>query len=68
MKRDDTRELLQFYRDNNLEDPRGSSENNEDDFVNIPNVIMKIDYKINNNITNKAYIVNGAILHDILMW
>ena len=29
---------------------------------------MKIDYKINNNITIKAYIVNGAILHDILMW
>ena len=45
-----------------------SSENNEDDYVNIQNVIMKIDYKINNNITNKAYIVNGVILHDILMW
>ena len=29
---------------------------------------MKIDYKINNNITNKAYIVNGAILHDVLIW
>ena len=29
---------------------------------------MKIDYKINNNITNKAYLVNGAILHDVLIW
>ena len=37
-------------------------------FGNIPGVIMKIDYKINNNITNKAFIVNSAILHDILMW
>ena len=67
LTRVDTKELLQFYKDKNLYDPSGSSENNEDDYVNIPNVIMKIDYKINNNITNKAYIVNGAILHDILL-
>ena len=29
---------------------------------------MKIDYSVNNNITNKAFIVNSNILHDILMW
>lgn len=68
MKRKDTQELFQFYRDTNPGVAISAPENNEDDFSNIPNVIMKIDYKINNNITNKAYIVNGAILHDILMW
>ena len=67
LKRVDTQELLQFYR-NNLGEPHGSSESIEEDFSNIPNVIMKIDYKINNNITNKAYIVNSIILHDILMY
>ena len=68
MKRKDTQELFQFYRDTNPDCSFAQSRINEDDFVNIPNVIMRIDYKINNNITNKAYIVNGAILHDILMW
>ena len=68
MKRKDTQELFQFYRDTTPDCAFAQSRINEDDFVNIPNVIMKIDYKINNNITNKAYIVNGAILHDILMW
>ena len=64
LKREDTRELLQFCRDK-LHEPNGSCENNEDDFVDIPGVIMKID-KFYNNL--KAYIVNGAILHDILIW
>lgn len=68
IKRKDTEELLQFCRNKKSFGIFASSENNEDDYVNIPNVIMKIDYKINNNITNKAYIVNGAILHDILMY
>ena len=68
IKRKDTEELLQFCRNKKSFGIFASSENNEDDFVNIPNVIMKIDYKINNNITNKSYIVNGVILHDILMW
>ena len=68
MKRKDTQELFQFYRDITSDCAFAPSRINEDDFSNIPNVIMKIDYKINNNITNKAYIVNGAILHDILMW
>lgn len=67
LKRVDTRELLQFCRDKS-DDPFGSSKNNEDEFSNIPEVIMKIDYKINDNITNKLYLVNGAILHDILIW
>lgn len=67
IKRDDTRELLQFCRDKTcaLYD---AHENFEDDFVNIPNVIMKIDKFYNNNTNIKAYIVNGAILHDILIW
>lgn len=64
LKREDTRELLQFCRDK-LHEPNGSCENNDDDFVDIPGVIMKID-KFYNNL--KAYIVNGAILHDILIW
>ena len=66
--RKDTQELLQFYRNTNYDGCSHSSENNEDNFSDIQGVIMKIDYKINNNITNKAYIVNGAILHDILIY
>ena len=66
--RKDTQELLQFYRNTNSDGCFHSSENNEDNFSDIQGVIMKIDYKINNNITNKAYIVNGAILHDILIY
>lgn len=64
LKREDTRELLQFCRDK-TRDPNGSCENNEDDFVDIPGVIIKID-KFYNNL--KAYLVNGIILHDILFW
>lgn len=68
MKRKDTQELLQFYRDTTPGMAIAMSKINEDNFIDILGVIMRIDYKINNNITNKAYIVNGAILHDILMW
>lgn len=68
MKRKDTQELLQYYRDINLDCAFAHPENNEDDFTDITGVIMKIDYKINDNITNKAYLVNGAILHDVLIW
>ena len=68
MKRKDTQELFQFYRDTNPGMAIAMSKINEDNFIDIPGVIIRIDYKINNNITNKAYIVNGAILHDILMW
>lgn len=64
LKRDDTRELLQFCRDK-THASRDACENNEDDFINIPDVIIKID-KFYNNL--KAYLVNGAILHDILIW
>lgn len=64
LKREDTCELLQFCREKSHE-PNGSCENNEDDFVNIPGVIIKID-KFYNNL--KAYLVNGIILHDILFW
>ena len=67
LRRKDTQELLQFYRNEKIREIP-ASKNNEDEFSNIPGVIMKIDYKINNNITNKAYLVNGAILHDILIW
>lgn len=67
LKREDTRELLQFYRNEKIRN-FDAPENNEDEFSDITGVIMKIDYKINNNITNKAYLVNGAILHDILIW
>ena len=66
-RRKDTQELLQYCRDNS---PCANSRtgNFVDDFNNfgdIPGVIMKIDYSINNI---KAFIVNSAILHDILMW
>ena len=64
LKRDDTRELLQFCRDK-THVSCDACENNEDDFIDIPEVIIKID-KFYNNL--KAYLVNGAILHDILMW
>lgn len=66
--RKDTQELLDFNRNANSDEYFHSSKNNEDEFTDIPEVIMRIDYKINNNITNKLYIVNGAILHDILIW
>lgn len=68
MKRKDTQELLQYYRDINLDCAFAHPGNSEDDFTDITGVIMKIDYKINDNITNKAYLVNGAILHDVLIW
>lgn len=67
LRRKDTQELLQFYRNEKIREIP-APENNEDEFSDITGVIMKIDYKINNNITNKAYLVNGAILHDILIW
>ena len=67
LRRKDTQELLQFYRNEKIREIPASG-NNEDEFSDITGVIMKIDYKINNNITNKAYIVNGAILHDVLIW
>lgn len=68
MKRKDTQELLQYYRDINLDCAFAHPGNSESDFTDITGVIMKIDYKINDNITNKAYLVNGAILHDVLIW
>ena len=79
MLRKDTQELLQYYRNTISGEYFHSSKNNKDkndnyrvedfnNFGNIPGVIMKIDYKINNNITNKVFIVNSNILHDILMW
>ena len=37
---------------------------NEDNFIDIPGVIIRIDYKINNNITNKAYI-NVVIIYFV---
>lgn len=64
LKREDTQELLQFCRDK-THDPNGSCENDEDNFIDIPGVIIKID-KFYNNL--KAYLVNGIILHDILFW
>lgn len=66
-RRKDTQELLQFCRDKSCAGI-SAHENFEDDFVNIPNVIMKIDKFYNNNTNIKAYLVNGAILHDILIW
>lgn len=67
LRRKDTQELLQFYRNEKIREIP-ASENNEDEFSNISGVIMKIDYKINDNITNKLYLANGAILHDVLIW
>ena len=67
LRRKDTQELLEFYRNEKIREIP-APENNEDDFSDITGVIMKIDYKINDNITNKAYLVNGAILHDVLIW
>lgn len=64
LRRKDTQELLQFYRDEKIREIP-ACENNEDDFIDIPEVIMKID-KFYNNL--KAYLVNGAILHDVLIW
>lgn len=65
LKREDTRELLQFCRDKSCE---FSHENNEDEFIDIPEVIIRIDKFYNNNTNIKAYLVNGIILHDILFW
>ena len=64
LRRKDTQELLQFYRDEKIREIP-ACENNEDNFVDIPEVIIKID-KFYNNL--KAYLVNGAILHDVLIW
>ena len=65
VRRKDTIELLQFCRDNKSRAEIPACENNEDDFIDIPGVIIRID-KFYNNL--KAYLVNGAILHDILIW
>ncbi len=67
LRRKDTQELLQFYRDEKIREI-SAHENNEDDFIDIPEVIIKIDKFYNNNTNIKAYLVNGAILHDILIW
>ena len=67
LKREDTRELLQFCREKSW-DPNGSHENDEDNFVDIPEVIIRIDKFYNNNTNIKTYLVNGIILHDILFW
>ena len=67
LKREDTRELLKFCRDKSC-GPNGAHENNEDDFIDIPEVIIRIDKFYNNNTNIKAYLVNGIILHDILFW
>lgn len=69
-RRKDTQELLQFYRDNSRcgNSRTGNFVEEFNNFGDIPGVIMKIDYSVNNNITNKAFIVNSNILHDILMW
>lgn len=64
LRRKDTQELLQFYRDEKIREIP-ACENDEDNFVDIPGVIIKID-KFYNNL--KAYLVNGAILHDVLIW
>ena len=56
--------LAQFCRDEKIREIP-ACENNEDDFIDIPEVIIKID-KFYNNL--KAYLVNGAILHDVLIW
>ena len=67
LRRKDTQELLQFYRDEKIREIP-AHENDEDDFINIPEVIIKIDKFYNNNTNIKAYLVNGAILHDVLIW
>ena len=64
LRRKDTQELLQFYRNEKIREIP-ACENDEDNFVDIPDVIIKID-KFYNNL--KAYLVNGAILHDVLIW
>ena len=67
IKRIDTQELLQFCRDKSCAS-NDVHENLIEDFCNIPGVIMKSDKFYNNNTNIKAYLVNGIILHDILMW
>ena len=67
LKREDTRELLQFCRDKTYASC-DAHENNEDEFIDIPEVIIRIDKFYNNNTNIKAYLVNGIILHDILFW
>ena len=63
-RRKDTQELLEFYRNEKIREIH-ACEKDEDNFVDIPDVIIKID-KFYNNL--KAYLVNGAILHDVLIW
>ena len=70
-RRKDTQELLQFCRDKKTCTEISAHENFVEEFNNfgdIPGVIMKIDKFYNNNTNIKAFIVNSAILHDILMW
>ena len=69
-RRKDTQELLQYCRDKTCA-LKSAHENFVEEFNNfgdIPGVIMKIDKFYNNNTNIKAFIVNSAILHDILMW
>lgn len=68
-RRKDTQDLLNYLRKSS-----GIFSTHIENFVeefnnygDIPKVIQKINYKVN-NITNKTFIVNAAILHDILMW
>ena len=63
IKRKDTEELLQFCRNKKSFGIFASSKNNEDDYVNIPNVIMKIDYKINNNITVRPFQRSAQLIY-----
>lgn len=69
-RRKDTQELLQFCRDKTCAEISAHENFVEEfnNFGNIPGVIIKIDKFYNNNTNIKAFIVNSAILHDILMW
>ena len=68
-RRKDTQDLLQYCRDNSrcANSRTGNFVEDFNNFGDIPGVIMKIDYSVNNNITNKAFIVNSNILHDIFL-